>query len=302
MRRRRQQPSIRRPQPGLRRTLDAFVASLYAALCKCGLVKRLEPIQTEDQGGCKRPTGRAPTGLAATGPDQESINAPAHNETTQRRANKPAAAVVRARTTPCRTPTPHGGKTENKQVTKLLNLLQKQNRLLTLLLCLFTLHSLLPFVTAQQSQPEQLIVFDEVGQMAASMAYVHVAIPLNISTYQHQVTLFEAFLSNLSSKTTDTPQEVAFTKTIRDLATFAFKRLHKLTEKLRFIDLVLPDDDLTQPLNSRQKRFLDFLFMPQIRSSIWRLANISINGDLYDSNCDPKQRPGTSDWTEIYRK
>ena len=187
-------------------------------------------------------------------------------------------------------------------MTLLLKLLQKQNRLLTILLCLFTLHSILPLVTAQTSQPENLIVFDEVGQMAASMAYVHVAIPLNISTYQHQVTLFDTFLSNLSTKTTDTPQEVSFTKAIRDLATFAYKRLHKLTEKLRFIDLVLPEDDLSQPLRPRQKRFLSAFFMPNIRRSIWRQANTSINNDLYDSNCNPKARPGTSDWPEIFRK
>ena len=136
--------------------------------------------------------------------------------------------------------------------------------------------------------------------MAASMAYIHVAIPLNITTYQHQVSLFETFLSNLSSKTTGTAQEVSFTKAIRDLATFAYKRLHKLTEKLRFVDIVLPEDDFTQPPNPRQKRFLSWLAMPAIRRRLWRQANISINGDEYDINCDPKRHPNTTNWSQLY--
>ena len=155
-------------------------------------------------------------------------------------------------------------------------------------------------MASQVQHPEQLIVFDEVGQMAASMAYIHVAIPLNISTYQHQVQLFDTFLSNLSFKTTGTAQEVSFTKAIRDLATFAFKRLHKLTEKLRFIDIVLPEDDFTQPLNPRQKRFLSWLDMPGIRRRLWCRANNSINGDEYDSNCDRKQHPDTTSCTQLY--
>jgi hypothetical protein len=82
--------------------------------------------------------------------------------------------VVRTRRPSDYAPAPYWNKAKNEQVTILLKLLQKQNRLLTILLCLFTIHSLLPLVTAQARQPEQLIVFDEVGQMAASMAYVHV--------------------------------------------------------------------------------------------------------------------------------
>ena len=183
---------------------------------------------------------------------------------------------------------------------QLLKLLQRQNQLLTFLLFLFSFHCLLPLVTAQHPNSEQIIVFDEVGQMAASMAYIHVAIPLNISTYQHQVNLFDSFLQNLSTKTTSNPQAVTFTKTIRDLATFAFRRLDKLAEKLRFIDIVLPEDDLSQTPDHRQKRFLDALILPLIKPDVWARANESISGNQFDPLCRIKTRTlSTSDVQEM---
>jgi hypothetical protein len=116
----------------------------------------------------------------------------------------------------------------------------------------------LPFASAQitHADNDHFIVFDQVGHMASSLGYIHVAIPLNISTYQHQITLFHNFLADFSSKTTSNPTQVSFTKAIRDLATFARKRVDKLVEQLRFIDVVLPEDDLTNLHHPRQKRFL----------------------------------------------
>ena len=94
------------------------------------------------------------------------------------------------------------------------------------------------------------------------MAYIHVAIPLNISKYQHQCTLFDSYLQSFAAKTTDNPQHVFFSKGIRDLATFAYKRLDKLIDQICFIDIILPPDDFTQSLHDRHKRFLDEVLMP----------------------------------------
>ena len=122
------------------------------------------------------------------------------------------------------------------------------------------------------------------------MAYIHVAIPLNISTYQHQCSLFDSYLKSFAAKTTNDPLHVSFTKSIRDLATFAYKRLDKLIDKLRFIDIVLPSDDLTQPLNDRHKRFLDVLLLPILRldGTLDQWEKDSVDGDLFDADCNVK--------------
>ena len=175
---------------------------------------------------------------------------------------------------------------------QLLQAVRTQNKLLTLLFFLFSLQFLTSFATAQtlSSAPEHIIAFDEIGQMAAAMSYIHVAIPLNISTYQHQCTLFDSYLKSFASKTTNDPLHVSFTKSIRDLATFAYKRLDKLIDRLRFIDVVLPSDDLTQPLNDRQKRFLDLLLVPILRldGTLAKWEKQSVDGDLFDNDCNVK--------------
>ena len=51
---------------------------------------------------------------------------------------------------------------------------------------------------------------------------------------------------------------------------------------------LLPNDDFSQTLNSRQKRFLDVLFLPAITQKTRRLRNESLEGDLFDSNCNLK--------------
>jgi hypothetical protein len=68
--------------------------------------------------------------------------------------------------------------------------------------------------------------------MASSLAYIHVAIPFNTSTYQHQISLFQSFLMDFTSKTTAQPTQVSFTRAIRDLAMFARKLVDKLVEQL----------------------------------------------------------------------
>ncbi len=57
---------------------------------------------------------------------------------------------------------------------------------------------------------DHIIMFNQVGQMASSMAYIHATIPQ---------------------------------KSIKDMAFFATKRLNKLASKLRTIHNVLPDDN-----------------------------------------------------------
>jgi len=59
------------------------------------------------------------------------------------------------------------------------------------------------------------------------------------------------------------------------MALFVAKRLNKLTTKLSTIDNVLPSDDFSQSLNSRQKRFIDLLFVPEFTLATRRMRNAS---------------------------
>ena len=121
----------------------------------------------------------------------------------------------------------------------------------------FILFSLTCFVVSSAFRnpvPTHNIIFDEVGQMAASMTYIHVAIPLNISTFEDQISLFQYYLDNhFLTMTTNDSNAILFTKTIRDLAHFASLRLQYLADKVKYIDHLLPDETDTL----RQKRFPD---------------------------------------------
>jgi hypothetical protein len=115
-----------------------------------------------------------------------------------------------------------------------------------LVLSRFILFSLFCFVVSSAFQspvPNHNIIFDEVGKMAASMTYIHVAIPLNISTFEDQIYLFQYYLDHhFLPMTTNDSNAMLFTKTIRDLAHFASLRLQYLADKVKYIYHLLPDE------------------------------------------------------------
>jgi hypothetical protein len=102
---------------------------------------------------------------------------------------------------------------QDAQVTQLSKVLYRQTALISFLALLFTFSCLLLLASAQltQSANDHFIVFDQVGHMASSLGYIHVAIPLNISTYQQQISLFQNFLADFTTKTTTNPTQVSFT-------------------------------------------------------------------------------------------
>jgi hypothetical protein len=53
----------------------------------------------------------------------------------------------------------------------------------------------------QNNLPKQKIIFDEVGKLASNLKYIHVAIPLNITTFYEQGLILEPI-----SKIWQTPQ------------------------------------------------------------------------------------------------
>jgi hypothetical protein len=130
----------------------------------------------------------------------------------------------------------------------------------TLYLITICILSLLTISVAaiENNAHEQIIVFDEIGKMASSMAYLHVAIPLNISTFEQQISIFHTYLTTLTEATTASAKQVPFTKAIRDLAAFAKSRLSTLHTSLRFIDTILPEDTL-HSVKSHNKRFVGII-------------------------------------------
>ena len=66
------------------------------------------------------------------------------------------------------------------------------------------------------TKPEQNILFEEVGKLATQMKYVHVLIPLNITTFFTQAQILQTSFQNLTSITTADKRRVSFTKAIRD--------------------------------------------------------------------------------------
>ena len=105
---------------------------------------------------------------------------------------------------------------------------------------------------------EHHIIFNEIGQIATSMSYLHIGIPVNLTSIQHHITAFSSYLTRFTSLKTDHPNKLQFQRVITELATFAKRKLDKLSDKLRFIDHVLPEDP-TPP--ARNKRFIDTILL-----------------------------------------
>ena len=121
--------------------------------------------------------------------------------------------------------------------------------------------------------------------MASSMAYLHVAIPLNISTFEQQISIFHSYLTTLTEATTASAKQVPFTKAIRDLAAFAKSRLTTLHTSLRFVDTILPEDT-SQSVRSRNKRFSGVipLMLWLLTEDIKAKQQASYDGDLFFPN------------------
>ncbi len=90
------------------------------------------------------------------------------------------------------------------------------------------------------TKPEQNILFEEVGKLATQMKYVHVLIPLNITTFFTQAQILQTSFQNLTSITTADKRRVSFTKAIRDAGTYGMKKLTTIMDQIKNLDNNLP--------------------------------------------------------------
>ncbi len=82
------------------------------------------------------------------------------------------------------------------------------------------------------SQKSQYVIFNAIGEMASQMMYIHVNLPLNISTLYDPANLFESYLLTLKHSTTSEIKRISFTKAARDTGGYALKRLERIMKKL----------------------------------------------------------------------
>ena len=105
------------------------------------------------------------------------------------------------------------------------------------------------------------IIFNHVGQLAASMSYLHVGIPVNLSSVQHHISAYNSYLQTFSSLTTSHPDKQQFARLLQELSAFASEEMTELNHDLRFLDHILPEDNTPPPPHPRHKRFVDYVML-----------------------------------------
>ncbi len=99
---------------------------------------------------------------------------------------------------------------------------------------------------AGQTQ-KHMTIFDSIGEMASGMAYIHVAIPLNLSTFHIQAEILGKYLFQLSRVVDNDTLKDGFLASIREIAKFGMTKLQRIKNRVTHLDNILPfDGDLTR--------------------------------------------------------
>ena len=113
---------------------------------------------------------------------------------------------------------------------------------------LFTFLLAIPYTSASDLTPTQnpeakLVIFDEIGTLLSTTAFIHVTIPLNLTQLQVQATSIMLYLNQIrhtnSSIADDLPK---FKKNLDDICFNAAKKLNRVMGKIRLLDSILPAD------------------------------------------------------------
>jgi len=86
------------------------------------------------------------------------------------------------------------------------------------------------------------LVFDQIGQMAASTSYIHVMLPLNISSILHQGQVIENQLNYLKNFKTANFSEIILVKQYKDMANSFHARLDRSLKQVHILNKILPQD------------------------------------------------------------
>jgi hypothetical protein len=104
------------------------------------------------------------------------------------------------------------------------------------------------------------------------MSYIHVAIPVNLTSVQQQINAFHGYLDTFTNLSTSHSNKEHFTRVINELATFAKSDIVDFSNRLRMLDHVLPVDN--KP--NCHKRFLDLILF-EVCSNNRHWAKVKFN-------------------------
>jgi len=132
----------------------------------------------------------------------------------------------------------------------------------TLILTLPTTSIALPTPPTQSDfTTDQYIVFDDVGTMVSSLGFLHVIIPINISTLHDQAMLLAYNLHNLTTTANETTPTDTLKRVLLDIINVQIIKLNEVISDLITLDSLLPENSKDQPIPKRSKRFI---FLPPL--------------------------------------
>jgi hypothetical protein len=77
----------------------------------------------------------------------------------------------------------------------------------------------------------QYIIFDEIGEMASQMMFMHVTIPLNLTALCDKADLFTSYLQTLQNTTNSIFKCITFNKAALDTGDYGLRRLKSIMKK-----------------------------------------------------------------------
>ena len=133
----------------------------------------------------------------------------------------------------------------------------------TLLITLPTTSIALPLPTQPTSDfmAKNYVVFDDVGTMVSNLGFLHVLIPINISTLHDQAMLLAYNLHNLTVSANDSTPTATLRKVLIDIVNIQIIQLNEVISELITVDSLLPETDDAKIRPRRNKRFI---FLPPL--------------------------------------
>ncbi len=161
-------------------------------------------------------------------------------------------------------------------------MLERSLLILTILIIVFA-----PITLAQTNPPNTVtvenlsdhnkhyLVFDQVGQMAASTTYLHAVLPIKLSSLAEQAQpLFQQF-NKMQTMTTKNLTHILFCKNMKEMGQVFEGRLLENLKQLKALDDILPHD--SPSFKSGKNKRVPFLWIiPAITGAAWFAKTVAI--------------------------
>ena len=160
----------------------------------------------------------------------------------------------------------------------------------------------LPVGKLKTEKINHFVIFEEVGQMASSMTYIHVQIPLNISNLYAQCNVYETGLKKIINSEFKNQLPHGLVKSVKTTAEFMLRKLHRKLKQFQSVDNSLP---LHNPREKREvgdntfteEDFNDLYLSPETQAEVFRtyLHNLNLHHgenhteDFYIHNRNKRQ-------------